>query len=212
MSVLFLLILFISVLFAGDVGAADGEFSPPYSDYGRDDDGDELYNFLVFNATINVTEAGLFNIYGGLYDIDFDELITDDMKQRNLVVGESVVALEFDGIDIYGSEINGPYGAWLVLYDEEWILLDSDTNETNSYNYTEFQHTPAVFYPPHHDYGLDTDDNGLYNYLVAEVNVTVSTSGVFEIEGDLYDSTGDFFITDTANQTYLEKGNRTVQL
>ncbi len=197
---------------SGNTLAANGVFSPPYSDYGSETDGDSFFNFLVFNVSIDITEAGTFNLYGGLYDSTFSTLITDDMKQRTLSFGQTIVALEFDGIDIYNSQIDGPYGVWLVLYDMNWVQLDSDSAETSSYGYAEFQHDPARFSPPHYDYGLDENGNILFDYLIAMINVSVDVSSTYIIEGDLYDSAGDVWITDDTNQSYLTAGDHTLEL
>ncbi|MCK4443344.1 MAG: hypothetical protein KAW09_02295, partial [Thermoplasmata archaeon] len=200
------------IFLSGNAIAANGAFSPPYSDHGRDTDGDSFYNFLVLNVSIDITEAGIFNLYGGLYDSTFTTLITDDVKQRTLSVGQAVVALEFDGIDIYNSQIDGPYGVWLVLYDVNWAQLDSDSAETNSYSHVEFQHNPARFNPPHYDFGLDENGNILFDYLIAMINVTVDVSHTYKIEGDLYDSAGGVWITDDTNQSHLTAGDYTVEL
>ena len=48
-----------------------------------------------------------------------------------------------------------------------------------------FDSPPAEFTGNFSDYGLDTDDDGLYNYLVVEVGVNVSEPGEYIIQGNL---------------------------
>lgn len=210
LTIITVVLVLISIPFSWNALAADGHFEPPYSDHGRDDDGDGYYDFLVFNATINITEAGTFNIYGGLFN-STTQLITEDTHQQAFSVGVHVVQLEFDGIDIYNSKEDGPYATYLYLYDALWQNLSWDDTKTSNYSYTEFQHNPAEFNPPHYDYGLDTNGNSLYDFLVVKVNITANANGTYEIEGDLYDSDGKW-IWDTANESYFEKGNHTVEL
>lgn len=206
------MLLPLSAFISGNAAAANGQFSPPYSDYGNDTDGDTFYNLLMFEASIDVTEAGSFYVYGGLYDSTFTTLITEDMQSRSLSVGYNVVVLELDGIDIYNSGIDGPYGIWLTLYDSMFNVLDSDSATTNSYSYTEFQHNPAEFNPPHYDYGLDINSNILYNFLVAKVNITVDGPGTYRIDADLYDGVGVTWIADDSVQSYYPVGDHTVEL
>lgn len=206
------MLLPLSALFSGGVFAANGVFSPPYTDYGKDTDADTFYNLLMFNASIDITEAGGFHVYGGLYDSTFTTLITEDTKSVSLPVGPTVVALELDGIDIYNSGIDGPYGIWLTLYDSMFTVLDTDSALTSSYSYIEFQHNPADFDPPHYDYGLDINANILFNFLVAKVNITVSGPGTYRIDGDLYDGSGVTWIADDSHQSFYTVGDHTVEL
>lgn len=211
LTMIIVVLVTLSIPFSWNALAADGQFEPPYTDHGRDDNGDGYYDYLVFNATVNVTEAGTFNLYGGLYD-STTELITEDVFQQVLSVGVHILPFEFDGIDIYNSKEDGPYSTYLYLYDQMWQNLSWDYALTNNYSYEEFQHNPVEFNPPHYDYGLDTNANSLYDFLVAEVNITVNTNGTYRIEGDLYDSTGSTWIWSDSNESSFVIGNYTVEL
>ncbi len=207
-----LLLIPTSAFLSGNVLAESGQFSPPYSDYGKDTDGDSFYNKLILNASIDITAGGSFYVYGGLYDSGFTTLITEYTVPKSLSAGSAVVPLELDGIDIYNSAIDGPYGVWLILYDGGFNVLDTDSAQSSSYSYTEFQHNPAEFNPPHYDYGLDINGNTLYNYLVAMVNITVSASGTYRIDGGLYDGSGVEWIADDSNQSFFSVGDHMIEL
>ena len=199
-------------LFWPNTLAANGTFVPPYSDYGLDTQDDGYFDYLVLNVSVDITEAGVFNIYGGLYDSGFSELITEDAALENLPVGNTIITLMFDGADIYGSGWDGPYGVWLTLYDDKWLVLGSDSAQTSGYNRTDFQHLLAKFNPPHNDLGVDENEDLYYDYLLSEINITVEIPGVYEVEADLFDGTQSKWITDGSYQSYFPKGNHTIDL
>jgi hypothetical protein len=62
------------------------------------------------------------------------------------------------------------------------------------------------------DYGLDTNENGLYDYLVIEIELTIPSAGNYEIEGELQDMIGNQIEDDVEFEGYLEEGIHTIQL
>ncbi|MEE9506943.1 MAG: hypothetical protein V3V98_07360 [Thermoplasmata archaeon] len=213
-SLVLIVILWVMPAFLGLIGvsAASGNFAPPHSDYGLDTDGDSYYNYLVFNASVQIDEADTYLIDGNLRDGGGGLITNPDIITRFLEVGSHVIAIDFEGIDIYNHGEHGPYTVNLALYDTMWNTLDTDTALTNSYLYTEFQYPPAMFDPAHYDYGLDTNSNSLYDYLVAQVNITAYTADTYKIKGNLKDSTDTWYIAQDENQSYFSTGDHTVEL
>ncbi|MFQ6127544.1 MAG: Ig-like domain repeat protein [Thermoplasmata archaeon] len=189
------------------------EFLPPHSDYGLDADGDTLYDFLVVDVVVNVSEAGFYEAWGDLYDITGMIPITGDFYFDYLDPGLQTVELRFSGYDIYTAGIDGPYMVDLQLYDDEFNFLDNDTHMTNPYSSTEFDPPPGQFSPPHSDYGLDTDvpSDGYFNYLVLNASVDINEAGMFLVQGILFDSTMTLQVIAT-NFTQLDVGLQTVEL
>ncbi|MFQ6107368.1 MAG: hypothetical protein ACE5QF_07275, partial [Thermoplasmata archaeon] len=205
-------ILVLSVFPSMNVQAASGRFNPPYSDYGRDTDGDGYYDYLRFNCSVQIDESDTYVIEGELRESGGGLITVPDLVVQYLTVGTHIIPIDFDGIHIYNHGVDGPYTVNLALYDTMFNVLDTDTAQTGSYSYTEFQPPPVVFNPPHYDYGLDTNSNGLYDYLVALVNITVYTADTYNIKGDLMDSTGTWYISYDENQSYFSQGDHTVEL
>jgi peptide/nickel transport system substrate-binding protein len=189
-------------------------FAPPHSDYGLDTDNDGFYNYLVVDVNVAVATAGTYRVYGDLYDNNGNYISNTSTSTENyLDVGTQTVELRFDGKWINRSGIDGPYRASLWLYDNEGNWLDGSEHWTAAYTHDQFQPFPAVFAPPHSDYGLDTDDDGLYNYLVVDVNVAVASAGTYRVYGDLYDNNGNYISnTSTSTENYLNVGTQTVEL
>jgi hypothetical protein len=185
-------------------------FSPPYSDYGLDTDGDGYFNYLVVNVTIDVSVAGNYEVEGVLFD-SIPNWIDATSNFTFLSVGIQVVQLYFDGMSIYRNGVNGTYTVNLQLNDNSSNMVDTDTYTTNIYTYNQFQAPGASFKPPHSDYGLDTDSDGYFNFLVVNITVEVSVAGFYRIEGDLLNDTPKW-IDDDANDTFLNVGTHVVQL
>ncbi|HID43815.1 MAG TPA: PKD domain-containing protein, partial [Archaeoglobaceae archaeon] len=61
------------------------------------------------------------------------------------------------------------------------------------------------------DYGIDTDGDGLYNYLRVNSGVNVTSAGEAVVKGYLYDSNGSK-ITEAENSTYLDIGEYSIIL
>jgi hypothetical protein len=186
-------------------------FEPPHSDYGLDTDGDTYYNFLVINAAVNVTVAGFYYVSGWLYDSFWNNIVYDSSNTVFLNVGSQILELRYTGIDIYNHGENGTFYVDMDLRDDFGNTLDSETYTTSSYFYDEFQPPPATFEPPHSDYGLDTDSDFYYNFLVVNVTVNVSSAGFYRVSGWLYDSFWNSIDYDSSN-TFLNVGSQIVEL
>ncbi len=186
-------------------------FAPPHSDFGLDTDGDGLFNHLVVDASIDVADAGTFLVDAVLRDPTY-RLFIYTSNVTTLDVGLQTVPLWFDGVRINASDIDGPYTVELTLYDyDTFAFLDSDTHTTASYSHLDFEGPPASFVPPHSDVGLDTDGNGLFDYLVVDASVQVDEAGMFLVDAVLRDPTYSLFIY-TSNVTTLDAGLQTVPL
>ncbi len=68
--------------------------------------------------------------------------------------------------------------------------------------------------PPHSDAGLDTDvpANGLFDYLVVSVGVTVTGTGGFFVIVSLYNGTGTAFIAQGQRLVNLQAGSNVVDV
>ncbi len=182
-------------------------FIDNYSDYGTDTDSDGFYDYLSINVSVNVTSHSNYTILGWLSDSNGDD-ITWAMNKKVLSEGINQITLNFDGITIYNHGVNGPYNiSYLALYDENGTLIDYlyDAYTTSIYNRSDFQkpHTPLVKLTGNYsDYGTDTNNNSLFEYLTVDVGVNVSNSGYCVISARILDNNGTE-ITWATSTTYL---------
>lgn len=176
-------------------GIGPAAFWPPHSDYGLDTNGDGFYDFLLVEAMVNVSVEGLY-VVGGILFTSSMEYIAEYGNYTYLSLGLSAVSLWFAGGDIYMSGADGPYVVELMLFDNvTWSLIDEDDHTTDAYSHLDFQPIPAMFEPPYNDSGYDTDGDGFYNYLVVNVTLNATVSGMYRIYTWLWDAYGNWIMS-----------------
>jgi hypothetical protein len=164
-------------------------FSPPHSDYGLDMDGDMTFDFLVVNASVNVSISGFYEISADLWDNTGMWFIDAQMNSTWLNSGIQTVEIRFSGPAIFASGFDGPYMVNMFAGDGIGWTFDMDTYFTNAYLFSDFDEPGASFFPPHSDYGLDTSfpPDGIYEVLVVNASVMVNNPGVYFIQAILFD-------------------------
>jgi len=190
------------------------EFNDVYSDYGEDTDGDGLYDYLVVDVGVNVTEAGDYRVSGYLYENGTYDSVDYAYNTTYLNEGSQTVQLRFEGIKIRQNEYSGTYDLKsLYLYNSSTgVQLDYRyyAYTTSYYNWTDFQIPPAEFNEVYSDNGTDTDGDGLYNYLAINVGVDVTKAGYYRVEVDLHSLNGTIHITQDSVYKYLSTGVQNV--
>jgi len=203
-------------------------FTGNYTDFGIDLNNNSLYDYLIINVSVYIDEEGDYKIYGYLYENCSDYYYYCDYiyssNETHLQQGINIVQLKFAGGKIYKSNYNGTYvlrNLYLNKKEEDywgywWNQKDYKYNAytTSSYNYTQFER-PSHFTDDYSDFGLDTNDNSLYDYLIINVSVYIAEEGDYKISGDLYENCGDYwcnYITYASNETHLKQGTNIVQL
>ncbi len=143
---LFLIILFLPIVNANPITGT-------FSNYGEDTDGDGLFNYLIIEVEVDITDTAIgYDLSGTLKDMG-----TYDDGCGSLSYGKHNIKLYFDGSEIYRKKLNGPYqlsrvelsagtcGNGMELPNLNIIDSLSDIY-TKYYDYTEFQKgKPAVY-------------------------------------------------------------------
>jgi hypothetical protein len=190
------------------------EFNDTYSDYGSDTDGDGLYDNLTIDVGVNVTVAGNYSLEGLLYDVAGISAGAST-NSTHVAVGNQTIKLNFDGKKIRKHGIDGPYYLRsLILSSESSEVADYiyDAYITSAYNHTDFQAPSVEFTTDYTDYGIDTDGDGLYDYLTIDVGVNVITAGNYSLMGYLYDVNGTEIVWSIDYYGSLDVGNHTMHL
>lgn len=185
-------------------------FTNIFLDYGTDVDDDSYYDYLTIEAEVYVKTPGNYTILGWLEDD-----MTSAHSYEYLNAGTQQITLNFDGTAIYRSGEDGPYLlSHIAILDEDSTVVDSvsDVYMTASYSYTDFQRPTAFFQDVYSDYGVDTNENGLYEYLAVKVNVTVESAGNYTLTGGLSSDVGSEIIAWANTIAYLVPGTQSIVL
>ncbi len=217
-------------LIAHSFGAFIQSIDQPYR---YDTDGDSSYEGMRVNVTINtsgltqntdlILEGSLFKESHGFEPPTDITWIHQELVNLDNSTDVRTFMINYSGSLIYGRGVHGPYNGWLELREwDEWgsgILLGSIEFETDDYDYTEFE-KPAVIVTNITDFGNDTNNNSLYDYLTLNVTINVTQPGNYSINSglDYVVSQGFwdewFWITGTGSGPieFSSTGNYTIQL
>jgi hypothetical protein len=185
-------------------------FSPPHTDEGWDRDNNGEYDYLYVNASLYVYTAGWYTVLGYVYT-PTDIQIAYQSNYSYLSTGVRTVSLKYYGWDIRMDGYDGPYHVELWLRDNSWTLLDQDIHYTSAYLATDFMRIPATFTLPFSDCGVDTDSDGLYDFLQINLTAAINYDGRYRIRTYLYDSGWNWIATVT-NDTMLSAGSANLQM
>jgi len=181
-----------------------------YIDYGKDTDNDAYYNYLTIESEIYVDYPGIYTLIGWL-----NEDITWAQTSTYLDAGYHMIALDFNGVDLFRSGEDGPYLlSSITLLDEDQSVMDTltDAYQTSYYHHTMFQPADAYFLDSYRDYGVDSNEDGKYEYLAIEVDIAALTAGEYSLIGGLFSYDGSISIAFAENITYLDIGMQTMKL
>jgi hypothetical protein len=197
---------FTSPYFSGNFEPSPAAFLPPHSDRGVDLNGNFLHEYLMVTTYVAVFVEGDY-IVSGMGPIGLIE------NHTHLTTGIQPVNLFYIGFEISNIGADGPYIIDLDLRDEFYNVLDFDPHTTAAYMSKDFEPKPPCYFePPHFEYGLNTDADMKFNYLVVEANITVDAPGYYDLRAELYDSMSMSQITATANASFFGIGKHTVDL
>jgi hypothetical protein len=93
---------------------------------------------------------------------------------------------------------------------DTWKTFDKTVWRTKAYEYTQFEPPAVELAPPHVDYGVDTDNDDLYDKLVIDVNLNVRRAGRYKLLGVLMGSFGEP-LDRVVKELYLEVGTGKVE-
>ncbi|MBW2974894.1 hypothetical protein KY366_04215 [Candidatus Woesearchaeota archaeon] len=133
-------------------------FTGTFNDYGRDTDSDGLFNSLIIEAEVIVDSAPQgYGVFGMLEDSKGNMVESISCVQVT-ETGKQNLILDFEGIQIFGNMVNGPYYlTYVELSPKDCSQAGGtppmppesyryDAHTTNPYLYTQFEKGRAAFY------------------------------------------------------------------
>jgi hypothetical protein len=161
-------------------------FTGTILDEGIDEDHDGLYDYLKIGVEVNVTDAGYYNIqFQNLVGNYSDYVYESQSYYSEFQEGLYVINFTVYGPKIYGAHVNPVYIQYLSLSVSSqmgMITLEerSKVPLPTLYHYYEFE-SHAFLTGKVYDKGVDTDSDGLSDYLEVGVEVNVTETGTYQI-------------------------------
>lgn len=162
--------------------------SGSYADAGVDSDGDGKYNSLRLDVGVQVATPMMYNVVALLADQEGHTFAWAG-NQSELQPGSNVVPLDFNGVLLQSSGIDGPYQVARVELragDEEQVIdLVEDAYTTASYNSSSYQPADVGFSNNYEDEGVDSGGDGLFDSLLVRIQMGVEKAGTYTVIGQL---------------------------
>ncbi|MEW5937584.1 MAG: carboxypeptidase regulatory-like domain-containing protein [Candidatus Thermoplasmatota archaeon] len=171
-------------------------FEGAASDGVGDIDGDGFYDVLYVNLTANSTSGGRYRMEGEVRETrsgSFSWSLTWASREMQLSPGAQAVSLEFVGEQLNLSGKNGYFVAVSLKPMDGWNALDRIEYFTAPHTYLQFDEPNAVISTPIDQWLVDSDYDGLYNYLVLNVTLNARVSGNYTLMAVLRDIWGSEF-------------------
>jgi hypothetical protein len=150
------------------------ELTPLHFDFPVDSNADSKYESLTVDVGVNVTEPGWYQTLAQLYSNG--TRWTSNAWAANYSLqdfGFNYTRLSFTSPDIVSSLLSGTFYVAVAIhaYDDY-----SHRYSTADYTLGNYQISDFVAMQPHletnySDYGLDSDEDGLFNFLILEIGV-----------------------------------------
>jgi hypothetical protein len=158
-----------------------------YHDRPLDPDGDGYVDRLEIDVGVMCAAPNTYTLSASL-TVTGGLRVGHHVTSTVLATGESTMTLSFDGRSLRAQGVDGPYALTnLTLRDAEGGLADrrEKAHWTGAYDAERFQEPEARLTGSYADHGLDTDGDGLYDYLAIDVGVEVNTPGQYRVEGTI---------------------------
>ncbi|MCK4414952.1 MAG: T9SS type A sorting domain-containing protein [Candidatus Eisenbacteria sp.] len=159
------------------------------TDQGIDDNGDGLFERLEVQASVAADVPGSYLLLGTL--ASDGTLVGATSSRRTLAAGERLVPLEFEGNHISRAGHDGPYTVTLSLEGDHVGVIHTRSFATSAYVHSQFQQDEAALPYLYNELPLDFDNDGLYDILRIEGQVTTAVAGSYRFSGWLQDGMGE---------------------
>lgn len=160
-----------------------------FSDGGIDTNGNTLFDKLVIQTGLNISESGSYKLLGTLTDSAGNTI--DAVNQVTLSAGMQTVPLEFDGEQLYRNRINGNFNLTSVKLLEEGpadlLVADerNNTYQTAAYQFLSFEHLQLAVTGAGSAVGVDTNANTLFDILRVTLEIDATKAGVYNWTGQV---------------------------
>ena len=186
-------------------------FVSPVSERTVDNDTDGLYDWLTLTLTLDVTTEDNYVVSSRLVDQTY-KIREDWRTAAHLLPGRTSVTQYFLGYPLRLANASGPYLVTNDIYDGRGVQVDFLLYTTAAYSSSSFEGPPVTLAPPHSEWALDTDGDGLYSALQVNVSLLVDRTETVVLSGELRSGDGALLIETLEVRPTLGAGHATVAL
>lgn len=158
-------------------------FTGTILDEGIDDDADTLFEYLEISVGVNVTEAGYYSF--DIYDLTNGvggSIYVYSSADRHFDVGVQYVNVTIYGPQIYVSHVDPLFVGTMNVRSMGWPAdAASHVILPTPYSYTDFEPL-AMLSSTVTDTGVDSDQDGLSDYLSVDLGINVTQTGMYLIQ------------------------------
>jgi len=165
-----------------------------FRDSGKDEDGDGLFDALLLDVDLDVTQAAQYRLFA---------VLTDAAGHRHeasavaaLEPGPATIEASFAGEPFFADGVDGPYTLSEVRLAEEGdpellpVTSATEAHQTAGYSFLQFEHSPIRLSGSGSATGIDTNGNGSFDQLQISLNVDLDRPGSYGWSGQLRDPNG----------------------
>lgn len=159
-----------------------------FTDNATDTNGNNKYDFLEINASLQVFKTNNYTVNSALYDL-FSNIVEIKNTSSNLSAGKNTIPIRFNGSAINEKKLNGPYLLKSAELYENGTLVDkiTDAHTTGNYNFNDFE-APEL---PDITADISVSDNYHYGIGNVTINFTFANIGAkpaFNVAADMFDN------------------------
>jgi hypothetical protein len=165
-------------------------FGGSFSEQGLDTNGNGLFDVLRVTAVVEVPAEYSYRVVGELLaGATVVGLVNETIA---LAAGAQQIQLDFGGVTIGHSALNGPYTLNVELAYQDGIAIDKQNGvyQTAAYDYTQFEGRQASLTGAYSDQAVDRDADGVDDLLRVQAQVNVTMAGEYTVDGYLADDAG----------------------
>ncbi|MFX0085602.1 MAG: NosD domain-containing protein, partial [Candidatus Hodarchaeota archaeon] len=174
-----------------------------FSDAGYDVNGDDLFEFIIFEVTIEVQHEGQYYLTLLLESNNPYSLKTakitgswDGFLNTGLETVEIYIHVTSLYSTIYSTKLNGSLSVDMAyIHEASWSWQKYhhfiiDAYNTSFYHFSQFSPPSIYLTGNYNDRGYDTDADGLFNLLIIDVEFYVTMSMIVDIQFELSTAEG----------------------
>lgn len=159
-----------------------------FTDNGSDTNGNNKYDILQINASLQIMNDNAYTVTLALYDL-FDSVAEIKNFTSFLNAGNKIAAFNFNGSKIYEKKLNGPFMIKYIELYEDGALIDkiNDAYTTGNYNFNDFDN-PSL---PDLKVNISVSDGYHYGINNITINFTFKNTGnsyAFNVFTDIFDN------------------------